>query len=119
MIKPVMNKGLTKRKARRRFSAEQRRQLLEEFAQRQEAAADFARRHGMATSTVHRWARAQRSERSGSRAPLEFREVHVAGPAAGSWAGEVSLPDGTALRWNGPAGLAGAERLLSQLRRPC
>lgn len=114
-----MNEELKKEHVRRRFGMEQRRQLLEAFTQRQEPAVEFARRHGVATSTLHRWAKVEKAGGSRRKTPLEFREVHVTGPAAGSWTGEVSLPNGATVRWNGAAGLAGIEGLLAQLRRPC
>lgn len=105
---------------RRRFSGEQRRELLAAFQQRQEAAKDFARKHRVAASTLHRWVKAGGDD--GLRRPtkpLELREVHVERPMVGFWAGEISLPNGTTMRWNGTAGLAGIEQLLPQLRQPC
>jgi len=114
-----MNENPVIGKVRRRLGREQRRELMEAFGQRQEAAVDFARRHGVATSTLHRWMRAERSGNSPRVKPVAFREIHVSGGGVGPWSGEVCLADGTLVRWNGEVGLAGALRLVQQLRRPC
>ena len=114
-----MNKNATNKKLRPRFAPEERRQLLEAFKQRNEPARDFARRHGVATSTLHRWMGTEGGPRATRAKPLEFREVHLAAGTVSGWTGEVCLPDGTLVRWNGAMGLAGAERLVHQLRRPC
>jgi len=39
--------------------------------------------------------------------------------AVSSWVGEVSLPDGTQLRWNTQFPVAALQEVLTQLRRPC
>jgi hypothetical protein len=114
-----MNDNTTAAKGRRRHTAEQRRQLVEGFRQRDEPAAKFARRHGVATSTLHRWVRAEGRPRGKlGRLPV-FQEIRLPIDGVSGWAGEVCLPDGTRVRWNGATGLAGTERLVQQLRRPC
>lgn len=104
---------------KRQATDEQRRRLVEAFQQREESAAEFARRHGVATSTLHRWVRTEgRPRRNRGQTPA-FHEIRLPVDGVGGWAGEVCLPDGTQVRWNGAVGLAGTERLVQQLRRPC
>ena len=101
------------------MTVEERLELTEAFRRRDEAAAAFARRHKVATSTLHRWARVEDSSR-GRRAGLPaFQEIRLPVDGVSGWAGEVCLPDGTRVRWNGATGLAGTERLVQQLRPPC
>lgn len=104
---------------KRQATAEQKRQLVEAFKQREESATDFARRHGVATSTLHRWVRAEGPPRRNRRGLPVFQEIRLPIDGVSGWAGEVCLPDGTRVRWNGATGLAGTERLVQQLRRPC
>ena len=92
---------------------------MEAFQQRDESAADFARRHGLATSTLYRWVRTEGRPQRNPGPVAGFHEIGFPFDGVGAWAGEVCLPDGTRVRWNGATGLAGAERLLQQLRRPC
>jgi len=114
-----MNENARKVKRRRRPTAEQRRQLVEAFKQREEPAVDFARRHGLAVSTLHRWVQMERNfPKSHLKGPV-FQEIQLPVNGMGSWCGEVCLPDGTRVRWNGDAGLEGTERLIERLRRPC
>jgi transposase-like protein len=104
---------------KRQATVEQRRRLVEAFRQRDESAAHFARRHGLAISTLHRWVRMEERPQ-GNRGPgAGFHEIRLPVDGVGGWAGEVCLPDGTRVRWNGATGLAGTERLVLQLRRPC
>jgi hypothetical protein len=114
-----MNENPREPRARRRSSAEQRRQLVEAFQQREESAAEFSRRHAVATSTLHRWVRTEGPPRRNRSGPPVFQEMRLPMDGVSGWAGEVCLPDGTRVRWNGAAGLAGTERLVQQLRRPC
>jgi hypothetical protein len=114
-----MNENTSEPKGRRRLSREERLQLTEAFKQREESAADFARRHGLATSTLHRWVRAEGPLRRSRRLRPIFQEIRLPIDGVGGWAGEVCLPDGTRVRWNGVTGLAGIERLVQHLRRPC
>ena len=114
-----MNENSESRGKGQRFSVEQRRELLAGFRQRQGAAEDYARTHGVAASTLHRWVKAEAEAMGQQARPLEFHEVHVDRPVVGSWAGEISLPNGTTMRWNGTAGVTGIEQLLPQLRRSC
>ena len=114
-----MNENARKVKRRRRPTAEQRRQLVEAFKKREEPAGDFARRHGFAVSTLHRWVQTERSSQKGRVKLPAFQEIRLPVDGLGSWSGEVCLPDGTRVRWNGDAGLEGTERLVERLRQPC
>jgi transposase-like protein len=114
-----MNSNTRGATGRRRHTAEQRRELVEGFRQREESAAEFARRHGLATSTLHRWVRTEGRPRGSRRRRPAFQEIRLPVEGVSGWAGEVCLPDGTRVRWNGVTGLAGTERLVEQLRRPC
>lgn len=111
---------------RPRFNAQQRSALLEEFKGGQLAAAEFASQHGMAVSTLYNWCR--RSRRPSTGAPGKppppaqvFQQVSLAEVfSAGShWVAEVSLPDGTQVRWKSRASVPMLQDLLAKLRRSC
>lgn len=105
---------------RRRFTEEQRQQLVEEFNRRDEEAQEFARQHGVGISTLYQWVRRSSRQPRGKVPPkLQFREMTLPAPAGPIWAAEVCLPDGSVVRWNGTTGLDGTKRLVRQLRRPC
>ena len=116
--------GVSRR--RQRFNAQQRSALLEEFEGGQLAAAEFASQHGLAVSTLYNWCR--RSRRPLGGAPGQpppparaFQQVSLAEVfSAGShWVAEVSLPDGTQLRWKSQASVPMLQDLLAKLRRSC
>jgi len=99
--------------------------LLEQFDRSQLMAAEFAARHGVGVSTLYNWRRRTRRARRpiGTTQPAQamFQSIplgQVLG-ATGSWVGEVSLPDGTQLRWNTQLSGAVLQEVLTQLRRPC
>jgi hypothetical protein len=116
--------GVSRR--RRRFNVQERTALLEEFKGGQWAAAEFASQHGMAVSTLYNWCR--RSRRPSGGAPRNprpsagaFQQVSLAEVfSAGShWVAEVSLPDGTQVRWKSQASVPMLQDLLTKLRRSC
>jgi len=110
---------------RQEFSPQQRSLLLEQFEQSRLAAADFAARHGVGVSTLYAWRRraegTQRSVATAQPAPALFQSIPL-GQVLGAtslWVGEVSLPDGTQLRWNTQLSGTVLQEVLTQLRRPC
>lgn len=109
---------------RQRFSPQQRSLLVEEFAHSQLTAAEFAARPGVGESTLYHWRRRPGSRRlKGTTQPAQakFQSIplgQVLG-AAGSWVGEVSLPDGTQLRWSTQLSAVALQEVLAQLRQPC
>ena len=117
------NHGVPRR--RPRLSPQQRSSLLEEFERSPLAAAEFAARHGVGVSTLYHWRRrtggSRRRTDAAQPAQAMFQSIplgQVLG-ATGSWVGEVSLPDGTQLRWNTQLSGAVLQEVLTQLRRPC
>ena len=110
---------------RRRFSPQQRSLILDQFERSPLAAAEFAARHGVGVSTLYHWRRRsegiRRPEATAKPAQAVFQSIplgQVLG-ATGAWVGEVSLPDGTELRWNSQLAGAALQEVLTQLRRPC
>lgn len=118
-----LNQGISPR--RQRFSPQQRSLILEQFDGRQQTAAEFAARHGVGVSTLYNWHRRTESSRqpTDTARPPEatFQSIplgQVLG-VTGSWVGEVSLPDGTQLRWSTQLSGAALQDVLTHLRRPC
>jgi transposase-like protein len=99
---------------------------LEEFEGGPLTAAEFASQHGLAVSTLYNWCRRSRRPRTGAPgqpppAPRAFQQVSLAEVfSAGShWVAEVSLPDGTQVRWKSQASVPMLQDLLAKLRRSC
>jgi hypothetical protein len=116
--------GVSRR--RRRFNAQPRSALLEEFKGGQLAAAEFASQHGLAVSTLYSWCRRSRRPSTGASGqppppPRAFQQVSLAEVfSAGShWVAEVSLPDGTQVRWKSQASVPMLQDLLATLHRSC
>lgn len=115
--------GVSRR--RQRFNAQQRSALLEEFKGSQLAAAEFASRHGLAVSTLYNWCRSRHPSGGGPGKapppPRAFQQVSLAEVfSTGShWVAEVSLPDGTQVRWKSQASVPMLQDLLTKLRRSC
>jgi hypothetical protein len=110
---------------RPRFSPQQRSVLLEEFDRSPLPAAQFAARHGVSVSALYQWRRrsevSQRPTATTRPAQARFQSFplgQVLG-ATGSWVGEVSLPDGTQVRWNTQLSGAALQEVLTHLRRSC
>ena len=109
MSKPV--------RRRRHLSREEIAAILDKFDHSETSAFAFARREGLAVSTLRVWL-SRRSGRS-SRGPV-LVPVHVVGAAAGSDViFEVLLAGGRVLRF--PRGIAGDElaAVCETLERPC
>ena len=116
--------GVSRR--RQRFNTQQRSALLEEFKGSPLAAAEFASQHGMAVSTLYNWCRRSRRPSGGGPCkapppPRAFQQVSLAEVfSTGShWVAEVSLPDGTQVRWKSQASVPMLQDLLTTLRRSC
>ena len=110
---------------RQQFSPQERSLLLEQFDRSKETAADFAARYGLGVSTLYHWRRRSKVKQNpkvtAQPAQAMFQSIplgQVLG-TTGSWAGEVSLPDGTQVRWNTQLSVAALQEVLAQLRRPC
>ena len=109
---------------RPRFSPQQRAQLLKEFTGSPGSARDFAARHGIAASSLYRWQRRPHllktvPQHNGHAGADMFKQVAISNVLGSPWHGEVSLPDGTQLRWRDPVSVATLQELLGYLRRPC
>lgn len=104
---------------RRHYPEATQRQLAKAFEQRQCKPEEFARRHGVGLSTLYRWIQRPGGPKSALPKRPRFQEVKVPPGLGAGWTGEVCLPDGTLVRWNGASGLAGVEQLVQQLRRSC
>jgi len=78
--------------ARKRYSADERAELLSLFAERRESVAHFAQTHSVSAATLYKWQGAREDTNAGS-------FVEIAPPAAASaavpgltvWAGGVGL----------------------------
>ena len=82
----------------------------------------FAARHGLARSRLHYWVYDKRYARL-AKPPVSvplFQEVKLAGGLAlASWAAEVSLSSGVAVRFSAAATPAWIGAVVEALRRPC
>lgn len=98
---------------RRHKSSQQRQQLLARYHRSQLTQRDFAARHGIGLSTLHKWLQ---RERSATVPPVKFQEVTLPRGLA-PWAVEVVSPDGWLIRLQ----TGSAVHLLPQLLRslPC
>jgi transposase-like protein len=118
-----LNHGVPVR--RRRFSPQQRSLILDQFERSPLAAAEFAVRHGVGVSTLYHWRRRSEVLRRPTAPSRPAQAVFQSIPlgqvlgATSSWVGEVSLPDGTQLRWNSQLSAAALQEVLAHLRRPC
>jgi len=110
---------------RQQFSPQERSLLLEQFDRSQVTAADFAARYGLGVSTLYNWRRRSKIKQHAKVTAQPARAMFQSIPlgqvlgATGSWAGEVSLPDGTQVRWNTQLSGAALQEVLAQLRQPC
>ena len=83
----------------------------------------FAREHGLAATRLHYWVYGRgrtRAVRTNSGAPL-FQEVKLPEglPLPASWAAEISLPEGVAVRFSAGAAPVWIGAVVQALRRPC
>jgi transposase-like protein len=110
---------------RRRFNSQQRSLILDQFECSPLAVVAFAARHGVSVSTLYHWRRRsegiRRPEATAKPAQALFQSIPLGQMlgATSSWVGEVSLPDGTQLRWNSQLSAAALQEVLAHLRRPC
>jgi len=104
----------------KRFSTEQRKELLEQFERKTVSAEAFAGQHGVGVSTLYHWQRLSRRNKAQAR-PVALREISL-GEVMGKgsqWSAELQLPDGTCLRWNDALPPSALCEVLHTLRRPC
>jgi hypothetical protein len=112
--------------AKRRYSSQQRAQILEQYERSGLSVPDFAAQQGLCAQTLHGWRHQHRTAVAQAALVVSdstpvFTEVplqQIFRPS-GSWAGELQLPNGTQVRWNPQASLVVLQSLLTQLRRPC
>lgn len=111
-------------RSRPHYSPQQRAQLLRDFARNPGTAREFAAQHKIAASTLFRWR--QRSpwlkpapQESSPAGAGMFKQLAISDMLGAQWHGEVSLPDGTQVRWREPASVATLQEVLGCLRRPC
>lgn len=78
--------------ARKRYSAEQRAELLELFAVRKESIARFVQRHGVSAAMLYKWQGERGDTGAGSFVEIGPREAAPAAvPGLAVWAGGVGL----------------------------
>jgi hypothetical protein len=115
---------------RLRFSAGQRRNLLDAFERSGQSARGFAAQHEIKYTTFANWVQSRRTDRPGVRPsptlpparPLLLAEVsceNACPPPTVSATLEVSLPGGVRLAIGGSAQVPLAAALISELSRPC
>ena len=105
---------------RRRYTPEQRAQLLREFERKTVSTEAFAATHGLGVSTLFAWQRLARQQARRT-PPVPLREVALEEMLVrpGSWCAELQLLDGSCLRWNERVPVALLNAVLESLRRPC
>lgn len=81
----------------------------------------FAAEHGLKAGQLHYWVYDGRKPRVVEAAAPVFREVMLPGvtEARITWNAEIVLPDGTIVRFDRGADVAGVSAVLGALRRPC
>lgn len=85
----------------------------------------FAREQGLPAGRLHYWIyqkhRGTSSNRRSTPARPAFREIQLPPPpeACGSWAAEVRLPQGIAVRFNASARAEWIGSVVHALQRPC
>jgi transposase-like protein len=110
-------------RSRRRYTPQQRAELLAQYRHGGLSQREFVQRHGLGLSTLTKWLREARqtgvktSRRKGS----DLFEAVTLSPQFGtaSWAAEVALAGGVVLRLSAQANAAWATELLQALHRPC
>ncbi len=87
---------------RRRYTEEEKAQLLAGWVESAESRAAYARRHGVSTLSLARWEKERRGEAVGPKA-MSFVEVEVPPPASGECravlVAEVEVPGGGRVRF--------------------
>jgi transposase-like protein len=101
---------------RRRFSPEQIQAYLDAFSQCQLSATEFCRQHQIGYATFQRWRQGRASAIS---AKPRFASVPLGSLLAQSWAVEVTLPNGCALRLQTEMSPDWVASVLEALRRSC
>ena len=108
---------------RHSYSAQTRAELLQEQDRSGLSVAKFTVQRGIGTSTFHSWRRKARAAMKGRKVGARnsaFRQMDLGQVLGASpWAGEINLPDGTSLRWNGPMTAELLHQLVARLRRSC
>jgi len=113
-MEPIANESeQTKRK---RFTSEQRQDILKRFGQSGLKQQEFVTQEGISKASLSKWRQAERRQGKARVKPVKFREVMVAQPGA-RWAVEVISPQNWTLRLaQGTSGKA-LQELLGAL--PC
>lgn len=104
----------------RRYSAEERQQLVKQFRQRTGTLKEFSQEHEVSLHSLYKWTR-DPSKKVGvpSRQRRPTLQELVVPAGLGGWANEVRMPDGTLVRWNRGCDVAALMEVLHQLRQPC
>ena len=85
----------------------------------------FARERGIPAARLHYWVYQKSRSKAGKYSPMVpapvFQEVKIAAciPPAGSWAAEISLPKGLAIRFSAAALPAWIGSVVEALQGPC
>lgn len=80
---------------RRRFSAEERFRLVEQYGQGDLTQVQFAERHGIKLHTLRLWLYKTRRKK---RSRTKFQEIPAVSFLGPRWAAEIELKNGTTLR---------------------
>jgi hypothetical protein len=105
------------RKRQRRFSLEQRKQLLTDYRHSGLRQREYAQQHGLGLSTFTRWLRLERRRAGTRKRQVPLQQVSLGqllGPSG--WAAEVVLPNGATLRLQAQADPGLVEQLWWRLR---
>lgn len=105
----------------RRFSVEERQEVVAEYERSGLTQAAFVERRGISLASLTNWLRAHRSkEAKALNKEVGFRAVDMSGlMERPKWTAEVVMPDGSVVRLGAEAKAALAVGLVKVLRRTC
>lgn len=108
---------------RRRFSSEQRADLIAQYHRSGLTQAAFAQKHQFSLATLTKWLRQHRQNKIQSPAKQTtpaFQPFDLSRLLPGAnWAAEIVLPEGATVRLSAHASAAFSDHLLQTLRRAC
>jgi transposase-like protein len=107
--------------SRRRFSSQQRAELIAQYQRSGLTQAAFVRQHKLGLATLTKWLRQHRqTQPPAKRIAPAFQALDLSRMLTGpNWAAEIVLPEGATVRLSAHAGTAFSEHLIQTLRRVC